>query len=37
MWYAAGEEGKTHEESTGCVTSAASSEDHIYSFSIFIS
>lgn len=38
MWtcYTAGEEWKTNEKSLGCVTSTASSEDHIYSFSIFI-
>lgn len=36
LWYKASEERKTDEEILGNVTSAASSEDLIYSFSIFI-
>lgn len=36
MWYRASEERKTNEEILGSVTSAALSEDLIYTFSIFI-
>lgn len=36
MWYRASEERKTNEEILGSVTSAALSEDLIYTFNIFI-